>query len=131
MEASVHTRPPTTILNPKVQSHLMLSRRSIALASLSLLIAAGIFACAGSDSDDGIGGPTAELAVPPPEQVLAPANTATPLPTATPEPTATSTSEPIPVAPTEKTRVNVPNRGYNALGNPDAPITMFDFSDFL
>ena len=120
----------------------MLSRSSIALVSLVLLIALGIVACAGSESDDandvdGSGGPTAELAVPPPEQDLAPTNTptpqptATPEPTSTPEPTATPTPEPEPEASTVQTLVNIPNRGYNALGNPDAPITMFDFSDFL
>ena len=29
-----------------------------------------------------------------------------------------------------KPLLEVPDRGYNSLGSPDAPITMFDFSDF-
>ena len=88
-----------------------------------------IGACGGSEGEDAGGdGLTAELAVPPATEVVVVA-TATVMPTATPEPTATmeATSEPV----VEKPRVNIPNRGYNSLGDPDAPITMFDFSDFL
>ena len=33
--------------------------------------------------------------------------------------------------PEAKPNLSVPNRGYNAMGSDDAPITMFDFSDFL
>ena len=86
-----------------------------------------IGACGGSEGEDAGGdGLTAELAVPPATEVVVVA-TATVMPTATPEPTATVAPEPV----VEKARVNIPNRGYNSLGNPDAPITMFDFSDFL
>ena len=99
--------------------------------TLFFLLAVGglivIGACGGSEAEDAGGdGLTAELAVPPATEVVVVA-TATVMPTATPEPTATVAPEPV----VEKARVNIPNRGYNSLGNPDAPITMFDFSDFL
>ena len=95
------------------------------LLTVSGLVAIG--ACGGSEGEDAGGdGLTAELAVPPATEVVVVA-TATVMPTATPEPTATVAPEPV----AEKARVNIPNRGYNSLGNPDAPITMFDFSDFL
>ena len=52
--------------------------------------------------------------------------------TASPAPTATAVVETATVAPEEeqKTPLEVPDRGYNTLGNPDAPVTLFDFSDF-
>ena len=55
---------------------------------------------------------------------------------ATPSPVPTpGTVEEDTVAPDEEQEVakpllEVPDRGYNSLGSPDAPITMFDFSDF-
>ena len=54
--------------------------------------------------------------------------------TASPVPTP-GTVEADTVAPDEeqegaKPLLEVPDRGYNSLGSPDAPITMFDFSDF-
>ena len=54
--------------------------------------------------------------------------------TASPVPTP-ATVEADTVAPDEeqqgaKPLLEVPDRGYNSLGSPDAPITMFDFSDF-
>ena len=99
--------------------------------TLFFLLAVGglvvIGACGGSEGEDADGdGLTGDLAVPPATEVVVVA-TATVMPTATPEPTATVAPEPV----VEKARVNIPNRGYNSLGNPDAPITMFDFSDFL
>ena len=54
----------------------------------------------------------------------------------TPSPVPTpGTVEEDTVAPDEEQEVakpllEVPDRGYNSLGSPDAPITMFDFSDF-
>jgi len=83
--------------------------------------------------------------MPPPDPTLEPtataereANTAQAnqgeVATATPEPTYTPTSEPTPT-PTEVVDwLTVSGKiegGYNYLGNPDAPITMIDFSDFL
>ena len=47
------------------------------------------------------------------------------------EPTATATVEPAPTEVTESPRVKIPNRGYNSMGSEDAPIVMFDFSDYL
>ena len=48
-------------------------------------------------------------------------------PSPTPEPTPTAT-----VAPEEEEEppLEIPDRGYNAVGSPDAPVTLFDFSDF-
>lgn len=59
--------------------------------------------------------------------------TATPnaVPTVTAEPTATAVLPTATVEPPEKPRLNIPNRGYNSKGDADAPIVMFDFSDFL
>ena len=100
--------------------------RPLALVLL-VALAAVLVGCGDSDEDRGGDGLTAELAVPPAKQAAAP----TVVPTATQEPT--PTPEPLVVAePTAENRVvNIPNRGYNSLGDPDAPITMFDFSDFL
>lgn len=62
------------------------------------------------------------------EPTAEPTATAPPAPT----PTATRTST---VAPGEdreaaQSGFEVPHRDYNLVGNPDAPITMFEFSDF-
>ena len=54
--------------------------------------------------------------------------TATPVPT--PTATATATVTPREDRESETPQVDVPNRGYNTLGDPNAPITMFEFSDF-
>ena len=72
---------------------------------------------------------TAELVVPPAAQVTVEPPTATVAPTAT-----TKVVEEVAGESAEGNdlvRVNVPNRGYNSYGALDAPITMFDFSDFL
>ena len=75
---------------------------------------------------------TAELVVPPADQETVEPPTATRVPpTATPAPLK-ATSEISTAGETEaKLNLSVPNRGYNAMGSDDAPITMFDFSDFL
>ena len=113
-----------------------MSFRSFALAALVLLSAFSVVGCGIRDDDGAVSENvlTAELVVPPASQELAaPAATAMP-PTATSvPPTATmavAAESKIETA-VEKVRVNVPNRGYNSFGDPDAPITMFDFSDFL
>ena len=96
------------------------------LSTLVLLVAITtvLVGCGDSEGErTGGDGLTAELAVPPAAPTVAP--TPTPEPTATVE--LTATMEPV----VEKQVVNIPNRGYNSLGDPDAPITMFDFSDFL
>ena len=103
--------------------------RSRLLALVLLVALAAVLVGCGDSGEDRTGGDglTAELAVPPAKQVAA----VTVAPTATPEPT--PTPEPTVIAePTAVNRaVNIPNRGYNSLGDPDAPITMFEFSDFL
>ena len=75
---------------------------------------------------------TAELVVPPADQETVEPPTATRVPpTATHAPPKTTSG----VSKADETEANlnvsVPNRGYNAMGTDDAPITMFDFSDFL
>ena len=57
-------------------------------------------------------------------------HTATAPPVPTPTATRTSTVAPAEDQAEGPPRVDVPNRGYNVLGSPDAPITMFEFSDF-
>lgn len=72
---------------------------------------------------------TAELVVPPAEQEVVAATVPS---TATAVPAATEAVEVVKeVDDEEALRVHVANRGYNVMGRDDAPITMFDFSDFL
>ncbi len=113
-----------------------MSFRLFALAALVLFSAFAVFGCGVGEDGDAVSenALTAELVVPPASQESAdPTATAVP-PTATAvPPTATmevAVESKIETA-VEKTRVNVANRGYNSLGDPDAPITMFEFSDFL
>ena len=58
---------------------------------------------------------------PEPTPTATPAPTATPTPTATPKPTPTP-SPPLPPAPED--------RGWNVLGDPEAPVTVEKFGDF-
>ena len=112
--------------------HRMLFR-SVTVAGLVLLGAFVLIGCGVRDASGGSAGDglTAELVVPPASQVVVEAATA--VPTATQVPTATvAVVEEVAEEVVEKqARVNVPNRGYNSLGDADAPITMFEFSDFL
>ncbi len=113
---------------------------------LSALVLAGLLACGGEQSAEDQQTATIEvtpanvekptIAETTKESAKVTVKEPTPEPTATappvPTPTATRTST---VAPAEDRAdetpgVDVPNRGYNVLGNPDAPITMFEFSDF-
>ena len=111
-----------------------------------LMVSAVAFVLVGcGDADDDSGGEslTPELVVPPASQEgskeLADGATSTPIPTPTSTPTLHPTSTPMPTAtieptPTEvveKPKVKIPNRGYNSMGSDDAPIVMFEFSDFL
>ncbi len=102
----------------------------LALSLTAALALAATIACGTADEggDAGDAGPTVELAAPPASLVatVAPSPTSTPMPTATAEDVVEAT-----VVMVERAKVNIPNRGYNALGDPEAPITMFDFSDFL
>ena len=105
-----------------------MSLRSFALVALVLFGAVAFVGCGVRDGDGAVreNALTAELVVPPGSQVTVEPPTATVAPTATTEVVAGDSAEEE-----EPARVNVPNRGYNSYGNPDAPITMFDFSDFL
>ena len=113
-----------------------MSFRLFALAALVLLSAFAVFGCGVGEDGEAVSDNvlTAELVVPPASQELAaPTATAMP-PTATsvpPTATVEVAAESEVETAVEKVRVNVPNRGYNSFGDPDAPITMFDFSDFL
>ena len=110
-----------------------IQRMSFRFAALAVLILVSVFAVVGCgiQTQRGVGNEkvlTAELVVPPvKEEVVVEATaTATPSPTATP--TVAVTKEVIEEKP--KT-IRVSNRGYNSMGDTDAPIVMFDFSDFL
>lgn len=59
-------------------------------------------------------------------QTPTPTDTATPLPTNTPPPTDTPTPEPDWLAVSSRTP-----EGLMMLGNPNAPVTFIDFSDFM
>ena len=108
-----------------------MSFRLFALAALVVFGAVAVIGCGMRDEGDAVSENvlTAELVVPPASQVTveAPATvalTATKVPVATSASAAEETDD-------EPAGVNVPNRGYNSYGDPDAPIVMFDFSDFL
>ena len=107
-----------------------MSFRFAALAVLTLVSAFAVVGC-GIQTQRGVGNEkvlTAELVVPPVEEevVVEATATATPSPTATP--TVVATKEVVEEKP--KT-IRVSNRVYNSMGGADAPIVMFDFSDFL
>ena len=107
-----------------------MSFRFAALAALILVSAFAVVGC-GIQTQRGVSNEkvlTAELVVPPVEEevIVEATATATPSPAATP--TAAVTKEVVEKKP--KT-IRVSNRGYNSMGDADAPIVMFDFSDFL
>ena len=107
-----------------------MSFRFASIAALILVSAFAVVGC-GIQTQRGVGNEkvlTAELVVPPVEEevVVEATATATPSPTATP--TVAVTKEVVEEKP--KT-IRVSNRGYNSMGDADAPIVMFDFSDFL
>ncbi len=53
--------------------------------------------------------------------------TATPSPVPTPTPAATATAA---LEEQQQPPLEIPDRGYNSVGSPDAPVTLLDFSDF-
>ena len=65
----------------------------------------------------------------PDRPTVAPAPTATTVPTAASVPDAAATSGDAPAL-SAPAVPSVPHRTYNALGDADAPIVMFDYSDF-
>lgn len=102
-----------------------MSLRFAALGVGVLVLAFVLVGCGSSGDGSGsvVEDLTPELVVPPGSQQGAKELSVTPTATATAEPTATAVPE--------KPRVKIPNRGYNSMGSDDAPIVMFDFSDFL
>lgn len=54
---------------------------------------------------------------------------ATPSPAPTPTAVKAATVAPEPEE-EQQPPLEIPDRGYNSVGNPDAPVTLFDFSDF-
>ena len=110
-----------------------MSFRFATLATLILVSAFAVVGC-GIQTQRGVGSEkvlTAELVVPPVEEevVVEATATATPSPTATP--TVAVTKEVVEVVEEKPKTIRVSNRGYNSMGDADAPIVMFDFSDFL
>ena len=101
--------------------------RSFATVALALFGAFVFIGCGLRDEGEAVSenALSPELVVPPASQV-----TVEP-PAATIAEPPSATAKVIQEAAEEPARVNVPNRGYNSYGDPDAPITMFDFSDFL
>ena len=86
--------------------------------AIPLFVTVALLACASQTTPD----PTPEIE---PTPVVEPTATPSPAPTPTAVPTATPEPEEEQQPPIE-----IPDRGYNAVGSPDAPVTMFDFSDF-
>ena len=69
------------------------------------------------------------------EREVTPEVEATPTaePTATPSPVPTRATAPTATAEPEEEEqppLEIPDRGYNSVGSPDAPVTLLDFSDF-
>ena len=109
----------------------------------SALLSVALFACAGEQTVEDEKPATVEVTLEVPtegvtevakkevQEVRAAATaTATATPVPTPTATATATVTPREDRESETPQVDVPNRGYNTLGDPNAPITMFEFSDF-
>lgn len=64
-------------------------------------------------------------------ETLAPPPTSVPLVELAPiVPEETTEPDPVVTEVSESATVSVSNRGYNVKGSADAPITLFDFSDF-
>ena len=68
-------------------------------------------------------------ATPTPPPTPTPTPTPTPSPTPTPEPTPTATPGPTPT-PSPPLPTAPENRGWNVLGDPEAPVTLVKFGDF-
>ena len=107
----------------------------------SALLSVALFACAGEQTVEDEKTATVEVTLEATAegvtevakkevQEVRAAATATATPVPTPTATATATVTPREDRESETPQVDVPNRGYNTLGDPNAPITMFEFSDF-
>ena len=127
---------------PRISLHIDFLRL---ICCLSALLSVALFACAGEQTVEDEKPATVEVTLEVPMegvtevakkevQEVRAAATATATATATPVPTptaaATATVAPREDRESETPQVDVPNRGYNTLGDPNAPITMFEFSDF-
>ena len=114
---------------------IRIQRMLIRLVALlaAVVLAAVVVGCGDRSSERGGENVlTAELVVPPADQETVEPPTATRVPPTFAAVPLKATSE---ISKSDETEailnVSVPNRGYNAMGSDDAPITMFDFSDFL
>ncbi len=105
--------------------------RSVTVVGLVLLGTFVLVGC-GVQNEGGSSGSslTAELVVPPDSQTVV-ESTAVPTSTQVPTATVVVADKAAQDVVEKQASVNVPNRGYNSFGDPDAPITMFDFSDFV
>ena len=86
--------------------------------AIPVAITLALLACAGQTTAED----TPEINVTP---TVEPTATPSPVPTPTVAATATAEPEEEPRPPLE-----IPDRGYNSVGSPDAPVTLLDFSDF-
>ncbi len=89
--------------------------------ALPVFLVVALLACSGELSVEVEKEATREVEATPTVEVVATAS-----PTPTPEPAPTATPEPV----EEQEPLEVPDRGYNTVGSADAPVTLFDFSDF-
>ncbi len=93
--------------------------------AIPVFVVVAVLACSGELTVEVEKEVAREVEATPTVEVVA---TATPAPT--PEPVETATPAPDEEEEVEKTPIEVPDRGYNTVGSPDAPVTLFDFSDF-
>lgn len=96
----------------RVRIAVMPSARIFMAAAVMAVVALAALAC-GSDAPD------------------TPAPAATAIPTATAAPSAGTSTSGDAAAQTPPTVPSVPHRDYNALGAADAPIVVYDYSDFV
>ena len=96
-------------------------RQTVAMAILAFAVVA-LLACGGQLSVQVEKEATSEVEATPTAEA-----------TATPSPVPTPTAvEAAAAAPEEERQppLEIPDRGYNSVGDPAAPVTLFDFSDF-
>lgn len=92
------------------------------LYAIPVFLTVAFLACSGQLSVEVEREVTPEVEATP---TVEPTATPSPVPTPTAAATATAAPEEEQLAPLE-----IPDRGYNSVGSPDAPVTLLDFSDF-
>ena len=92
------------------------------LYAIPVALTLALLACAGQLSVEVEKAVTPEVEVTPTAESTA---TPSPVPAPTAVPTATLAPEKE-----EQPPLEIPDRGYNSVGSPDAPVTLLDFSDF-